>query len=186
KPVSKKVAGLSQPILDKINIDESLLHKTAGQKLDLSAETPAQTGTFTIENGWKEINFSKQYKGKYFCLEALNSQKESDPLATVSELELIGADGKIIPVLKWKIVYASSEEVTSGNYTADKIFDQQESTFWQTQSVGLKIAHPHQIVIDLGQVESIKGFRYLHRFDNKTEGMIKDYKVFIKLDPFKI
>ncbi|MFV8324433.1 beta-galactosidase [Flavobacterium sp. ZS1P14] len=186
KPVSRKVAGLSKPILDKINIDESLLHKTAGQKLDLSAETPAYTGTFTIENGWKEIHFSKPYKGKYFCLEVLNSQKETDPLTTVSELELIGADGKIIPVLKWKIVYASSEEVTSGNYTADKIFDQQESTFWQTQSVGAKTSHPHQIVIDLGQVESIKGLRYLHRFDNKTEGMIKDYKVFIKLDPFKL
>jgi beta-galactosidase len=186
KPVSKKVAGLSKPILDKINIDESLLHKKAGQKLDLSAEIPVHTGTFTNENGWKEISFSKTYSGRFFCLEALNSQKNNDPLTTLSELELIGADGKVIPVLKWKIVYASSEEVTAGNYTADKVFDQQESTFWQTQFVGAKPSHPHQIVIDLGQIETIKGFRYLHRFDNKTEGMIKDYEVFIKVDPFKL
>jgi beta-galactosidase len=185
-PVSRKVAGLSKPILDKINIDESLLHKKPGQKLDLSAETPAHAGTFTNENGWKDIPFSKPYNGRYFCLEALNSQKETDPLTTLAELELIGTDGKIIPVLKWKIVYASSEEATSGNYTADKVFDQQESTFWQTQSAGAKPAHPHQILIDLGQVESIKGFRYLHRFDNKPQGMIKDYKVYIKLEPFKL
>lgn len=186
KPVSRKVAGVSKPILDKINIDESLLHKKPGQKLNLSAETPAHSGTFNNENGWKEINFPKQYNGKYLCLEALNSQKENDPLTTLTELELIGTDGKIIPVLKWKIVYASSEEATSGNYTADKVFDQQESTFWQTQSAGAKPAHPHQIVIDLGQVESIKGFRYLHRFDNKPQGMIKDYKIYIKSEPFKL
>ena len=116
----------------------------------------------------------------------MNSQKETDPLTTLAELELIGTDGKIIPVLKWKIVYASSEETTSGNYTADKVFDQQESTFWQTQSAGAKPAHPHQMVIDLGQIESIKGFRYLHRFDNKPQGMIKEYKIYIKSEPFKL
>ncbi len=54
----------------------------------------------------------------------------------------------MIPVTKWKIVYADSEELTSGNYTADKVFDQHESTFWQTQSVGSKPEHPHHIVID--------------------------------------
>lgn len=186
KPISRKVAGLSKPILDKINIDESLLHKIVGQELNLSLEAPVYTGTLTDKEGWKEVSFPKQYSGKYFCLEALNSQKNNDPLTILAELELIGVDGKIIPVTKWKIVYADSEEVTSGNYTADKIFDKQESTFWQTQSVGAKPAHSHQIVIDLGQVEAIKGFRCLHRFDSKPEGMIKDYKVFLKSTPFRL
>lgn len=184
KPIARKVTGLSKPIFDKLNIDDSLLHKIAGQKLNLSSETPIYTGTFTDKEGWKEIVFSSQFSGKYFCLEALNSQKENDPLTTLAELELIGSDGKIIPVTKWKIVYADSEEVTSGNCTADKIFDKQESTFWQTQSVGAKPAHSHQIVIDLGKTESIKGFRYLHRFESNSEGMIKDYRVFLKLVPF--
>ena len=116
----------------------------------------------------------------------MNSQKDKDPLTVLAELELIGADGKIIPVSKWKIVYADSEEVTKGNYTADKTFDKQESTFWQTQSVAAKPAHPHQMVIDLGQVETIKGFRCLHRFDSKPEGMIKDYKVFLTSKPFQL
>ena len=186
KPISRKVSGLSKPILDKINIDESLLNRKPGQKLDLSAETPIFKGTFPEKDGWKEVSFPAAFSGKYFCLEASNSQKANDPLTTLTELELIGADGKIIPVTKWKVVYADSEEVTSGNYTAEKVFDKQESTFWQTQSVAAKPAHPHQIVIDLGKVESIKGFRYLHRFDNKPEGMIKDYKVFIKTTPFKL
>lgn len=186
KPVSRKVAGLSKPILDKINIDESLLHKKPGQKLDLSLEIPIFNGNFDNKDGWKEVSFDKEFSGRYFCLEALNSQKDKDPLTTLTELELIGADGKVIPVTKWKIVYADSEEVTSGNFTADKVFDKQESTYWQTQSVGAKPAHPHHFVIDLGKVESIKGFRYLHRFDNKPQGMIKDYKVYFQTKPFKL
>ncbi|MGQ7944313.1 beta-galactosidase [Flavobacterium sp. WC2509] len=186
KPISTKVTGLAKPILDKINIDGSLLNRKVGQKLDLSLETPVQSGTFTNDNGWKNVDFQKVSTGRYFCLEVLNSQKADDALTTLSELELIGADGKKIPVAKWKIVYADSEEVTSGNYTAEKVFDKQESTFWQTQSVGAKPVHPHQIIIDLGEVEAIKGLRYLHRFDNKPEGMIKDYKVFLKSVPFKL
>ena len=186
KPTSTKVTGLAKPILDKINIDESLLNRKLGQKLELSIESPVYSGTFNNDNGWKIVDFQKTSSGRYFCLEVLSSHKNTDPLTTLSELELIGADGKKIPVAKWKIVYADSEEVTSGNYTAEKVFDKQESTFWQTQSVGVKPTHPHQIIIDLGQVESIKGIRYLHRFDNKPEGMIKDYKVYLKATPFKL
>ena len=185
-PTSPKVSGLSHSIVDKINIDESLFNKKPGQKVDLAAEIPVHKGSFGSENGWKETSFSTPATGKFFCLETLNSQKADDSLSTLAELELIGVDGKIIPVLKWKIVFASSEETTSGNQTADKVFDQQESTYWQTQSAGGKPPHPHQIIIDLGQEETIKGFRYLHRFDNKPQGMIKDYLVYLKSEPFKL
>ena len=45
------------------------------------------------------------------------------------------------------MVYADSEETRSGNRTADKVYDLQESTFWQTVD---NTAYPHQLVIDLG------------------------------------
>lgn len=184
-PAGRRVEGLSKPILDKINPDESLLHRTKDQTLNLSGETPVHTGTFTEGTGWKEVTFSQPVKGRYFAFEALSAQQKNDPLTTLAELELIGADGKALSSLKWKIAYASSEEVTAGNYGADKIYDQQESTFWQSQSVGAKPGYPHQVVLDLGSVEEIKGFRYLPRSDKKTEGMIKDYRIFVKQDPFK-
>ncbi len=184
-PSSLQLAGLTKPILDKINPDESLLHRAKGEALNLAGETPVHTGSFMEGAGWKELRFMTSVAGRYFCFEALNAQKQNDVVATLAELELMGNDGKILSALKWRILYASSEEVTSGNYGADKIFDQQESTFWQSQLVGGKPGYPHQLVIDLGDIETIKGFRYLPRSDKKTEGMIKDYRVFIKKEPFK-
>ena len=89
-----------------------------------------------------------------------------------------------LSIYSWKIIYADSEEVTAGNHSADKIYDQQESTFWQSQSVGAKPGYPHQVVLDLGTVETIKGFRYLPRSDKKTDGMIKDFRLFISKKPF--
>jgi beta-galactosidase len=185
KPVKRKVAGVTKPVLDKINPDQSLLHRKKGQSLQLEKEVPVLSGSFTAGNEWKEITFTKPNEGRYICLEALNAQQANDPLASIAELELIGKDGKALSTLQWKVVYASSEEITSANHAADKIYDLQESTFWQSQSVGAKPLHPHQIVIDLSAVETIRGIRYLPRSDKKTDGMIKDYRIFIKKEPFK-
>ncbi|MDB5193981.1 MAG: beta-galactosidase [Segetibacter sp.] len=184
KPTVTKVAGLSKPILDKINPDESLLHKEKGQTLNLAGEVPSHTGTFDEGAGWKEVTFASAVQGRYFCFEALSAQKQKDPLTTLAELEIIGEDGNDLSTLKWKVVYASSEEVTAGNYGADKIYDQQESTFWQSQSIGAKPSHPHKLVLDLGSTQTIKGFRYLPRSDKKTDGMIKNYRVLIKKEAF--
>ncbi len=185
KPAKRIVAGVTKPILDIINPDQSLLHRKKGQKLQLSKEVPVLSGSFNARKEWKGIKLPKLIEGRYFCLEAQNAQQSNDPLASIAELELIGKDGKILSTLQWKVVYASSEEITSGNHAADKVFDLQESTFWQSQSVGAKPSHPHQIVIDLGAVETVSGIRYLPRSDQKTDGMVKDYRVFIKKEPFK-
>ena len=116
----------------------------------------------------------------------MNGQSEQELLASIAELELLGQDGKPISTLKWRIVYADSEEITSANHAADKLFDLQESTFWQSQSTGAKPGYPHQVVIDLGEQTSLSGFRYLPRSDGKKEGNIKDYSVYFRSEPFKL
>ncbi|WP_207425163.1 beta-galactosidase [Pedobacter sp. SYSU D00535] len=186
EPLGRTVKGLKQPILDKINPDASLAHRKAGQNLDLSKETAVATGEFPSGDGWKDVVFEQTATGRYFCFEALSAQGSNDPLTTVAEMELIGLDGKPISALKWKVVYADSEETTASNSSADKVFDQQESTFWQSQSSGAKPAHPHQFVLDLGESTVLKGFRYLPRSDKKTAGMVKGYRIFLKATPFKL
>ena len=79
------------------------------------------------------------------------------------------------------ILYADSEETRSGNRTADKIYDLQESTFWQTVD---NVAYPHQVVIDLGKEYNVTGFRILPRAEQGAPGMIKDYKVYVKTGNF--
>lgn len=185
-PKETAVAGLTEPKLDELHPDESLLHRAKEQQLDLGAETPAITGSFPSGTGWKEVSFTKVQSGRYFCLEALNAQEAKDGLTSVAELELMGENGITLSTLKWKVLYADSEEITASNSAADKVFDQQESTVWQTQAVGAKPAHPHQVVIDLGDVVKVTGFRYLPRSDKSTAGMIKDHRVFLKTTAFKL
>lgn len=186
QPSKRIVEGLREPILDKINPDESLLHRAKGQTLSLKDEKPVASGSFEAGAGWKAINFEGSQKGQYFCFEAVNGQSDSELLASIAELQLIGADGKPISTLKWKILYADSEEITSANHAADKIFDLQESTFWQSQATGAKPGYPHQVVIDLGEQTSLKGIRYLPRSDGKTAGNIKGYRLYLKQQPFKL
>jgi beta-galactosidase len=184
-PKSATMAGLAEPILDVIIPDESMLHRKKGQKLDLSAETPVLQSSFPEGTGWKEVSFNQTIEGRYFCLEALNSQKASDRYTSVAELEMVGEDGTSLPRTKWKVLYADSEEITAANQSADKVFDLQESTLWHTNRVSDKPSHPHQIVVDMGENCKVKGFRYLPRSDKSSSGMIKDFRIFVKTSSFK-
>lgn len=185
-PKSPTIAGIAMPILDKLTQDESLLHRKQGETLNLSSETPVMIGSFPEGGGWKDIAFNNTIEGRYFCLEALNSQNNNDKVTSIAELEIIGEDGNSLPRIKWKVIYADSEEVTSSNNSADQVFDQQESTIWQTDGSLTKPRHPHQIVIDMGENVKLKGFRYLPRSDKSTSGMIKDYRFYIKTKPFTL
>jgi beta-galactosidase len=183
-PQELTISGIDHPILDKIIPDESLLNRKKGQNLNLSGVKPVMTGSLSAETGWKTINFAEIKAGRYFCFEALSAQNENDPVTSVAELEIIGRDDKPISSLNWKVLYADSEEVTKANNTADKLFDLQESIIWQTQITGENSKHPHQVVIDMGEVVNVKGFRILPRSDKSTVGMVKDYQFYLEKVPF--
>jgi beta-galactosidase len=185
-PDAPQTSGVTSPILDKIVIDESLLHRKKGETLDLSSEIPSDEGILNEGQGWKEVTFKKELEGKYFCFEALNSQNPKDQSSTIAEFELIGTDGLPINRSKWKIIYADSEEVSVGNYSAEKIFDQQESTFWSTAWTVSKTPHPHQVVVDMSDTVKIKGFKYLPRTDKNTNGNVKSYRFYIQTNLFSI
>ena len=180
KPVVK---GLKQPILDMLRAEEPLTHRKEGQTLDLKGERPAATGSLKPGNGWQEVKFAQPVEGRYFCLEALTAQDGKDN-AAIAEFYLLGADGKPLPRLHWNIVYADSESTGwGGNFTADKVYDLQESTYWSTKE-GDK--YPHQLVIDLKEPQTISGFRYLPRAEEGYPGMIKGYKAYVKEEAFKM
>lgn len=185
-PKELKTEGLTTAILDKIVVDESLLHRKKGELLDLSTEIPTNEGSFSAGQGWKEVTFEKEFQGRYFCLEALSSQNPKDTSSSIAEIELIDTDGASVKRDNWKIIYADSEEISVGNYSAEKIFDQQESTFWSSGWTVAKTPHPHQVVIDMGDTVKIKGFKYLPRTDKSTNGNINSYRFFIKTSLFSI
>jgi len=183
-PEENKISGLRYPILDLLREDGIQTHRKEGENLDLSAEKPVLESTFAPGNGWQTITFGQSVQTRYFCLEGLNSYGNDD-MAAIAELEILDADGKRISRQNWKIVYADSEEIVKANNTADKVFDLQESTFWNSRYSRSVAKYPHQIVIDLGAEYSISGFQYLPRAEADAPGMIKDCRIYLKKESFK-
>lgn len=180
-PSETVVKGISKPILDMLKEKAPETHRRDGQNLDLSHEKAVYTGTFKKQNGWQEVKFGAEYKCRYFCINAV-SNYDGNNLAAIAELDVLDSKGNKISRENWKIAYADSEETRSGNHTADKIYDLQESTYWQTVD---NTSYPHQIVIDLGKEYSISGFRMLPRAESELPSIIKDYSIYVKSSDFK-
>ena len=185
--VQPQTEGLQQPILDNLCVHgAAYAHRKVGENLDLAGEKPVYEGTFKSGNGWQHVKFGKEVETRFFCLEALNAYDGKD-FAAIAELELLGADGKPLSRQHWKVIYADSEETEEANNIATNVFDLQESTFWHTSYFSAaKHKFPHQIVINLGEDKIVTGFSYLPRAEADKTGMIKDYRVYLKMTPFKL
>lgn len=180
-PNKAVVEGLKEPILDDLSAEVSTTHRTEGQNLNLQIEKPIATGVLKQGNGWQEVLFDKAMKGRYFCLLALDAQNGGNE-AAIAEFYLLGEDGKPLPRQHWKIIYADSESTCDGNFTADKIYDLQESTYWKTSK---EDKYPHQFIIAMQDEVMISGFRILPRVEECCPGMIKHYKAYVKSVPFE-
>ena len=173
-PKEAVVWGQDKPELNKLQLEKSNKHNNIGDKPDLNSATPAATGTFNAGNGWQTVKFAAPKKGRYLAIECLSTQKEGDRVA-IAELYLQGADGKRISREPWTTKYANSEE-ENGNHTGDKVYDLQESTYWQTEK---SATLPHLLVIDLGSEQTISALEYLPRAEQGAPGSVKNYKIYL-------
>ena len=173
-PRECSVWGQAEPELNKLQLEKSNMHNDIGDKPDLNSVMPAAKGSFKAGNGWQTVRFDGQKKGRYLAIECLSTQKDGDRVA-IAELYLQGSDGKRMSREAWKTKYANSEE-DNGNHLGDKVFDLQESTYWQTER-GQNA--PHLLVIDLGSVQTVGALEYLPRAERGAPGSVKDYNIYI-------
>ena len=173
-PKETVVWGQAEPELNKLQLEKSNKHNNIGDKPDLNSVTPVATGAFKSGNGWQTIKFDSQKKGRYLAIECLSAQDGKSQVA-IAELYLQGANGKRLSREPWTTKYATSEE-ENGNHTGDKVYDLQESTFWQTEK-GSSL--PHLLVIDLGSVQTVTGIEYLPRAEQGAPASVKDYRIYI-------
>ena len=173
-PKEPIVWGQAEPELNKLQLEKSNKHNNIGDKPDLNSATPVATGTFKAGNGWQTIAFNTPQKGRYLAIECLSTQKDGDRVA-IAELYLQGQDGKRLSREPWKTKYANSED-DGGNHLGDKVFDLQESTYWQTEK---GTAMPHLLVIDLGSVQTVKALEYLPRAEQGAPGSVKDFRIYV-------
>ena len=173
-PKEPTVWGQAEPELNKLQLEKSNKHNSIGDKPDLNSATPAASGSFKAGNGWQTIKFDGQKKGRYLAIECLSTQKQGDRVA-IAELYLQGQDGKRLSREPWKTKYANSED-EGGNHLGDKVYDLQESTYWQTERGA---AMPHLLVIDLGSVQTVSALEYLPRAEQGAPGSIRDFKIYL-------
>ena len=173
-PKEAVVWGQTEPELNKLQLEKSNKHNNIGDKPDLNSATPAATGAFNAGNGWQTVKFNAPQKGRYLAIECTSTQDGKTQVA-IAELYLQGTDGKRISREPWTTKYANSEE-ENGNHTGDKVYDLQESTYWQTEK---SAALPHLIVIDLGSEQTISALEYLPRAEQGAPGSVKNYKIYL-------
>ena len=64
-----------------------------------------------------------------------------------------------------------------GNSTLDKMFDLQESTYWQTEKGA---SFPHLGIVDMGKTYTVSAIEYLPRAEQGAPGSVKGFKLYIK------
>jgi beta-galactosidase len=172
------VAGLEKPILDELHPEKDFqkTHRPV-VKLNLDSATPVQTGTFAPGMETQEIKFAAPATGKYFCLEGLNAQ-DGKPYAAVAELDLLDASGQPISHNGWTIAYVDSEERSGEDGTAENAIDGQTANFWHTEWKNSSPGYPHRLILNLGQPQTISGFRYVPR-QSEGGGRIKEYRIYV-------
>lgn len=173
-PKEAVVWGQDKPELNKLQLEKSNKHNNIGDKPDLNSATPAATGAFNAGNGWQTVKFNAPQKGRYLAIECTSTQDGKAQVA-IAELYLQGTDGKRISREPWTTKYANSEE-ENGNHTGDKVYDLQESTYWQTEK---SATLPHLLVIDLGSEQTISALEYLPRAEQGAPGSVKNYKIYL-------
>ena len=173
-PKEAVVWGQAEPELNKLQLEKSNKHNNIGDKPDLNSATPAATGAFNGGNGWQTVKFAAPQKGRYLAIECTSTQDGKSQVA-IAELYLQGTDGKRISREPWTTKYANSEE-ENGNHTGDKVYDLQESTYWQTEK---SATLPHLLVIDLGSEQTISALEYLPRAEQGAPGSVKNYKIYL-------
>ncbi|MBP3252322.1 MAG: beta-galactosidase [Prevotella sp.] len=179
-PKEAVVWGQAEPELNKLQLEKTNKHNNIGDKPDLNSATPVDftsggsTAVAKAGNGWQTFRFETPQKGRYLAIEVLSTQKQGDRTA-IAELYLQDDKGQRLSREPWTAKYADSEE-DNGNHTADKVFDLQESTYWQTEK---GTPTPHLLVIDLGAVQNISALEYLPRAEQGAPGSVAQFKVYI-------
>ena len=173
-PKEPVIWGQAEPELNKLQLEKTNKHNNIGDKPDLNSATPVATGVFKSGNGWQTVRLATPAKGRYLAIECLSTQKTNDRVA-IAELYLQNTDGQRLSRESWTTKYADSEE-EDGNHTGNKVFDLQESTYWQTEKGS---ALPHLLVIDLGSEQIVSALEYLPRAEQNAPGSIKDFRIFI-------
>lgn len=169
---------LDQPILGEMHPETDGFALRPRPKLIEPLTDPVHIGEFECSSARQDVRFACPAKGRFFAFESLSSW-DGGVFASGGELDLIDDGGKTIPHTKWTIAACDSEERRAMDGSAENLVDGQISNGWTTEWTLELGDHPHYVVIDLGQEETIGGFHFTPRQDLAPDVGIKEYRIYV-------
>ena len=133
------------------------------------SHTPVRAGTFT-----DRTNHEKDRKAKWGSTRA-EADNYRGKLNRIKEKDLIPADTV-------KLLSFSSEN-RGNDRQAKYAVDGNPRTVWHSQFSQELAKHPHELVIDLGAVYDVRGFRYLARQDGGWNGAFGETEFCVSASP---
>ena len=94
--------------------------------------------------------------------------------SAICEIELLDEGGNPIGKRKWNIVHTNTE--TTGEGVAEMMIDGKEDTVWRSAAGENAKEMPHQLIVDLGNIRTVKGFRIF--VGDASKGCIKDFRLY--------
>ena len=180
---SGTVKGVKEAIYE-VNRDPAMADVfRVGKPVAPAAGQLVHKGSFAKGADQQEIKFRAPVQARYIAIVSKNAH-DNGPHAAIAELNFLDASGNLLPREQWSVVYADSHETTGEAAQAGLVMDNQPTTYWHNKWQGDNPRHPHMIVLDMGKVQKLSGFRYLPRQDREN-GRIKDYEVYASPKPFK-
>jgi hypothetical protein len=124
----------------------------------------------------------------YFIVRAYLGSEESGDSNELSHkvpVSLSAPTRQSIPKVGWDLVWVDSEELVGEDGAAVNAFDGDPTTIWHTQWIHGSPTHPHELIIDLGNVYKLNGFSMLPRQDGCVNGRIINYQFYVGSHPEK-
>lgn len=170
----RALKGIDHPILNQLGPDKNatLGVRDYSRKPILDAGDGILKATLKKENGWQEFTFDGSKTLRHLCIEVLSTYDNTP--TCIAEIELVNEDGTVLNKDFWSYVHTNSE---ARECRADFLFDGDEATFWHSAYHGEVAPLPHHVIIDLGEIQTVKAIRIKPR-DVSIPGCIKDFRLY--------
>ena len=174
----RTIQGLTEPILDSLGEDPNAVK---APKRDLSKQPILDAGdiilrgTMQAVEDWQTFDLANTATLRHLGLQVMSSYDST--YSCLTEIELIGADGKPLKKDAWKVIYVDTEETVGNEGIAEYLFDGDLKTYWHSQWQGKAKPFPHHVIIDLGEISTVKAVRLRQR-DPKMAGNVKDFVLY--------
>ena len=171
----RTLCGVDKPILNVLGPDKNAFKTSRDySRVPILDEYDGIfKGTVEHKTGWQEFTFDGIKTLRHLCIDVQSTYDGEH--SCISEIELIDESGNIINKDKWNVVFTNTEALGEG--VADDMIDGDEKTYWHSAWRKDVKPLPHRVIVDLGNIRTVKGFRILTR-DVNLPGCIKDFRLY--------